>query len=108
MLERAGVPLDNPMLAPLLQDPASYLKQLARNPMAMAMMNQQIQTFLEHPPQPASTEAPAEAPHELAEIRLLSLARLIGLEARAVTISFDSFSRGEVKDAEEYEFLQAD
>ncbi len=88
MFKKTGLPVDNPIFAPFLNDPSGALKQLAENPLAMQMLTSQMQAMLgDDTPSPVQPDLPVQT-------RLLELASLLGLNARHVLLTFSTLVQG--------------
>lgn len=87
-LGRAGMPLDNPIVASMMQNPAAFLQQMAANPTALQQMVQSVGSMSEE-----ALDKGMETANIPAEVRLLELGKMLGVQPKRICLNFATIEK---------------
>ena len=92
-LGRAGMPMDNPIVASMLQNPAAFLQQMAANPSALQQMVQSVGSMSEE-----ALDQGLETAKIPAEVRLLELGKMLGVQPKRICLNFATIEKSDASD----------
>jgi hypothetical protein len=101
-LGKAGMPMNNPIVAAMMANPAAFLQQLSSNPEALNAMVQQVSSLSESSLEATMDESMSNLP---AEVRLLELAKMLGINPKRACLSYAALQKGEADDSEQFRLI---